>query len=78
MHHVHAVPKKARRGQQISLELYFRAGGCRLPGCWKLNPGPLKEQQMILIAEPSFQSRAHKLIDVMASPKSILPASESP
>lgn len=31
-------------------------GGCELPaagGCWKLNPGPLEEQQVLLAAEPS-------------------------
>ena len=30
--------------------------GCELPcGCWKLNPGPLKDQPKLLITEPSFQ-----------------------
>jgi hypothetical protein len=30
--------------------------GCELPcGCWKLNPGPLKEQQVFLTDEPSLQ-----------------------
>jgi hypothetical protein len=31
--------------------------GWELPyGCWELNPGPLEEQQVFLIAEPSLQS----------------------
>jgi hypothetical protein len=25
-------------------------------GCWKLNPGPLQEEQMLLAADPSPQS----------------------
>jgi hypothetical protein len=29
---------------------------CELPcGCWKLNPGPLQEQQVFLTIEPSLQ-----------------------
>jgi hypothetical protein len=31
--------------------------GCEaLGGCWKLNLGPLQEQQVILVMEPSLQS----------------------
>jgi hypothetical protein len=30
--------------------------GCELPcGCWKLNPGPLEEQPVLLTAKPSLQ-----------------------
>jgi hypothetical protein len=30
--------------------------GCELPcGCWDLNSGPLKEQSVLLTAEPSLQ-----------------------
>jgi hypothetical protein len=28
-------------------------------GCWRLNPGPLEEQPMLLTTEPSLQSRIH-------------------
>jgi hypothetical protein len=31
-------------------------GGCEPPcGCWDLNSGPLKEQSVLLTAEPSLQ-----------------------
>ena len=30
--------------------------GCEPPcGCWELNSGPLKEQSVLLISEPSLQ-----------------------
>jgi hypothetical protein len=33
------------------------ADGCEPPcGCWDLNSGPLKEQSVLLTAEPSLQS----------------------
>jgi len=32
--------------------------GCEPPcGCWELNSGPLEEQSVLLIAEPSLQPR---------------------
>ena len=32
--------------------------GCELPhGCWELNSGPLREQPVLLITEPSLQPR---------------------
>ena len=31
-------------------------GSCELPcGCWELNPGPLEDQPVLSIAEPSLQ-----------------------
>ena len=33
---------------------------CKLPcGCWELNQVPLKEQPMVLTAEPSLQFQLH-------------------
>ena len=33
--------------------------GCEPPfGCWELNSGPLEEQSVLLIAEPSLQPKA--------------------
>jgi hypothetical protein len=37
------------------LELELTDGYESLCGCWKLNPGPLKEQQVLLTAGPSLQ-----------------------
>ena len=35
---------------------YLIVDDCKLPcGCWKLNWGPLKEQPILLTAEPSLQ-----------------------
>lgn len=51
-----AVPVEARRGHYIPLELEYQAlwtSWWHL--CWKRNPGPLEEQQVFLIAEPSLQ-----------------------
>jgi hypothetical protein len=34
--------------------------GCESPcGCWELNSGPLKEQSVLLTAEPSLQPWKH-------------------
>jgi hypothetical protein len=49
MHHVGAVPTEARGGPGVS--------DCnRLPcRCWKIDPGPLYEQQSLLAAEPPLE-----------------------
>ena len=37
---------------------------CELPyGCWELNPGPLEEQSVLLITEPSLQPQISKSED---------------
>lgn len=36
-------------------------------GCWELNTGPQKAQQMLLIAEPSLQPLISSLLKVMRS-----------
>ena len=41
---------------------------CELPcGCWKLNPGPLQEQQVFLTAEPSLQLLKSLCVNVLHS-----------
>jgi hypothetical protein len=55
--HAHLVAKKARSpgtGVMNHCEL--------LPGCWKLNLGPLQEQQVLLVTEPSLQPLFLKII----------------
>jgi hypothetical protein len=49
------VPEESRSGLQISLELGL-TGGCELLcGCWESNPGPLKEQRVLLMTELFLQ-----------------------
>ena len=53
--YVHESPS-AQGGQSIGCPRTEVAGGCQPShGCWKLNPGPLKEQQVFLTTEPSLQ-----------------------
>lgn len=51
---IHAVPKEARRGQQMP-----RTGvrdSCKLPcGCWESAVGPLQKPPVLLIAESFLQ-----------------------
>lgn len=48
------VPSACRGQKRVSTPLKLKlVGGCELlSGCWKLNPGPLQEQQMLLTASP--------------------------
>jgi hypothetical protein len=61
IHQVHAwvVPAGVRRGIRVSgTERALDSGteDCEPPcGFWELNLGPLKEQQVPLTAEPTFQ-----------------------
>ena len=37
--------------------------GCEPPyGCWELNSGPLEEQAILLISEPSLQPQGHECL----------------
>jgi hypothetical protein len=46
-----AVVRHSRRRHRIPF-----TGGCEPPcGCWELNSGPLEEQSVLLITEPSLQ-----------------------
>ena len=55
VHHVYALPMKARRGRQILRSAV--TNGYESPcGCWELNLGPLGKQSVLLTTEPSLQS----------------------
>ena len=46
----------------------FISDGCEPPcGCWELNSGPLEEQAMLLIAEPSLQLHMFTFLSVSIS-----------
>jgi hypothetical protein len=52
VYHVCLVPAEARsvRAQETGV-----IDSCELPcGCWELNPGPLKEQPVLVSTEPFF------------------------
>jgi len=53
VHHVHAVPVQAIQStQRTSVALGLELDSCELScGCWKLNPGPLEEQPVLLTAK---------------------------
>jgi hypothetical protein len=53
MNHEHAVTRRPEEGAGF-LETGI-TGGCEPPcGCWKLDPGPLQEQPVLLTAEPPY------------------------
>jgi hypothetical protein len=54
IYHMHAVPSEARRGV-ISPRTGAISGFKPPCGCCKLNQGPLQEQQVVSIPEPSLQ-----------------------
>lgn len=49
---------------EVSSSRYGITGGCELPnmGARKANPGPLQDQNELLIAEPSFQPWIHYFV----------------
>ena len=50
-HHMHVVAAKARRGSPRTRVVDGYEPPC---GWWELNSGPLQEQQVLLMCEPSL------------------------
>lgn len=78
VHHFHAVPKKARRGHQISGTAL--SDGCEpLCGCWEVNPHPLAEHPVLVnpLSHPcrpliNFYATEHCMLGTL-NPYSITP-----
>lgn len=60
VYHMHAVLAETRRGHPIP-EALTTGGSEPLCGCWKLNPGPLENHEVLLTAKLYVQFLIHYL-----------------
>lgn len=56
MPHVDSGIYKAKEGERLGLELQ------KIVCCWKVNPGPLKEQPLLLPGEPPPQTKIFTIL----------------
>jgi hypothetical protein len=58
---MYVVCQSLQKHQERALDTI--TDGCEVPcGCWELSSGPLKEQSVLLTAEPSLQHHTETLM----------------